>query len=156
MDPIIILVVEKDPVSNEEALIDRDSDVFDTKITISPISVSRDNLSDNVGKQIPFLEVVQATIAPYVVEVLFPFSEFIGWCIEQYSQEEKVIVNKKGSEVLCRVEGLSIQSTLDIPDSFSAVSEPFEEEKLIMVYRECPSEVKYLFLQTIVKPEHLS
>jgi hypothetical protein len=156
MDPIIILVVEQDPVSNEESLIDRDSDVFDTKITISPISVSRDNLSDNVGKQIPFLEVVQATIAPYIVEVVFPFSEFIGWCTEQYSQEEKVIVNKQGSEVLCRVEGLSIQSALDILDSFSTMSKPFEEENLIMVYRECPSEVKYLFLQTILKPEHLS
>jgi hypothetical protein len=76
MDPIIMSVTEKDPMSNEEALIDRDSDVFDTEITISPISVSRANLSDNVGKQIPFLEAVQATIVPYVVEVhsLFPNS----------------------------------------------------------------------------------
>jgi hypothetical protein len=41
MDPIITSVTEQDPVSNEEALIDRDSDVFDTEITISPISVSR-------------------------------------------------------------------------------------------------------------------
>jgi hypothetical protein len=36
------------------------------------------------------------------------------------------------------------------------VSEPFEEEKIIRVYMECPSKVKDLFLQTIVKPEHLS
>jgi hypothetical protein len=36
------------------------------------------------------------------------------------------------------------------------VSELFEEEKLITVYREFPSEVKSLFLQTIVKPEHIS
>jgi hypothetical protein len=156
MDPIITSVTEKDPVSNEEALIDRDSDVFDTEITISPISVSRSNLSDNVGKHIPFLEAVQATIVPYVVEVAFPFPEFIGWCAEQYSQEEKVVVNKQGSEVLCRVESLSIRDALGIPESFSIVSEPFDEENLIRVYRECPSEVKDLFLQTIVKPEHLS
>jgi hypothetical protein len=149
-------VAEKDPMSNEEALIDRDSDVFDTEITISPISMSRANLSDNVGKQIPFLEAVQATIVPYVVEVTFPFPEFIGWCAEKYSQEEKVVLNKQGSEVLCRVESLSIRGALDIPESFSAVSEPFEEENIIMVYRECPSEVKDLFLQTIVKPEHIS
>jgi hypothetical protein len=103
MDPIITSVTEQDSVSNEEALIDRDSNVFDTEITISPISVSKANLSDNVGKQIRFLEVVQATIVPYVVKVVFPFPEFIGWCIEQYSQEEKVVFNKQGSEVLCRV-----------------------------------------------------
>jgi hypothetical protein len=36
------------------------------------------------------------------------------------------------------------------------VSEPFGEENLIRVYRECPSEVKDLFLQEIVKLEHLS
>jgi hypothetical protein len=94
MEPIIMLVTEKDPMSNEEALIDRDSDVFDTEMTISPISVSRANLSDNVGKQIPFLEAVQAFVVPYVVEVTFPFPKFIGWCTEQYSQEEKVVVNK--------------------------------------------------------------
>jgi hypothetical protein len=156
MDPIITSVTEQDPVSNEEALIDRDSDVFDTEITISPISVSRSNLSDNVGKHIPFLEAVQASIVPYVVEVTFPFPEFIGWCAEQYSQEEKVVVNKQGSEVMCRVESMSIRDALSIPESFSAVSEPFNEENIIRLYRECPSEVRDLFLQTIVKPEHFS
>jgi hypothetical protein len=60
-------------MSNEESLIDRDSNVSDTEITISPISVSRDNIFINVGKQIPFLEAVHDTIVPYVVEVVFPF-----------------------------------------------------------------------------------
>jgi hypothetical protein len=118
--------------------------------------VSRSNLSDNVGRHIPFLEAVQATIVPYVVEITFPFPEFIGWCTEQYSHEEKVIVNKQGSEVMCRVESLSIRDSLSIPESFSTMSEPFNEENLIRVYRECPSEVRDLFLQTIVKPEHFS
>jgi hypothetical protein len=36
------------------------------------------------------------------------------------------------------------------------VFEPFEEEKLITIYRECPPKVKTLFLKTIVKPEHHS
>ena len=57
---------------------------------------------------------------------------------------------------MCRVESLLIFDALDIPESFSIVSEPFNEEKLIMIYIECPSEVKDLFLQTIVKPKHLS
>jgi hypothetical protein len=51
-------VVDEDSVSKEEALIDRDSDVFDIGITISPISVSRSNLFDKVGKHLPFLEAV--------------------------------------------------------------------------------------------------
>jgi hypothetical protein len=34
--------------------------------------------------------------------------------------------------------------------------EPFNEENIIRVYRECPSEVKDIFLHTIVKPKHLS
>jgi hypothetical protein len=36
------------------------------------------------------------------------------------------------------------------------MSEPFEEEKLVVVYRECSPKVKALFFQTIVKPEHHS
>jgi hypothetical protein len=47
-------------------------------------------------------------------------------------------VNKQGSEVMCRVESLSIQDALSIPESFSVVFEPFNEEKLIRLYRECP------------------
>jgi hypothetical protein len=76
---------EHEIASREESLIDKDFDVFNTEITVSPISVSRSNLLDNVWKRIPFLRTAQASITPYVVEVVFPFSEFISWCVEQYS-----------------------------------------------------------------------
>jgi hypothetical protein len=50
-------------------------------------------------------------------------------------------MNKRGSEVLCMVESVSIQESLSIPKSFSTIFEHFNEEKLIRVYREFPSEV---------------
>jgi hypothetical protein len=106
-DPVIMSVTEKDPTSKEETLIDRDSDVFDTVINVSPISVSRSNLLDNVRKQLPFLEVVQASIVPYAVEITFPFPEFVRWHAELYSQEERVVLNKLGSEVLFKIDRLS-------------------------------------------------
>jgi hypothetical protein len=65
-------------------------------------------------------------------------------------------LNKLGSEVLCEIDSLSLQHTLSVSESSSVASNPFNEEKMITVYRECPSEVKALFLQTIVKPEHHS
>jgi hypothetical protein len=109
-------------------------------------------LLDNVGKIIPFLEVAQGSITPYAIEFVFPFLKFISWCEEQYLQEEKIILNKLGSKVLCGIDTMSIRHTLGIPESSLTVSEPFEEEKIIIVYRECPLEVKTLFMQTIVKP----
>jgi hypothetical protein len=115
--------------------------------------VSIRNVSDKVGRSIPFLEAVQATIVPYVVEIDFSFPEFLGWCTEQYSHEERVVVNKQGSLVLCRIKRLSIRESLNIPESFYVNSKPFDEDKLIRVYRECSSEVQNLFLQQIVKPE---
>jgi len=72
MDPVVLSVTEQDPPPSEEALIDKDSDVFDTEITISPFSVSRANLADHVRRQIPFIEAVQASIVPYAIEVTFP------------------------------------------------------------------------------------
>jgi hypothetical protein len=63
-------------------------------------------------------------------------------------------LNKIGSEVLCQIDSSSLRHTLSRPKSSPTVSEPFEEEKMIKIYREFPSEVKFLFLQTIVKPEH--
>jgi hypothetical protein len=154
--PVILSVNEQEISSKEEALIDRDFDVFDTEITVSPVSVSRSNLLDNVGKHIPFLEAVQASIIPYVVETVFPFPEFVSWCVERYSQGERVILNKLGSEVLCKVDSLSLRHALSIPDASPTVPEHFEEQRMITIYRECPPEVKTLFLQTIVKPEYHS
>ena len=87
MDPIITSVTEQYPVENEATLIDRDSDVFYTEITIYPISMSKRNLFHKVGRCILFLEVVQATIVPYAIEITFPFPEFISCCAEQYSHE---------------------------------------------------------------------
>jgi len=156
MDPIIFSITEQDPLPSEESLIYRDSDVFDTIITVSLVSLSRDNLWDHVGRQIHFCEAFQASIVPYVVEVAFPFPEFIIWCTEQYWQEEKVVLNKLGSEFLCIIDISSIRYALGIPDSPCTTSESFEEEKLVTIYKECPLEVKTLFLQTIVKPEHYS
>jgi len=153
MDPVVLSVTEQDPLPSKEALIEKDSDVFDTEITVSPVSVSKANLSDHVERQIPFLEATHASVVPYVVKVAFSFPEFIGWCIEQYSQEESVVLDRLGSEVLCRIDCSSIRYALDIPESPSTASEPFEEEKLVAVYRECSPEVENLFLQTIVKPE---
>jgi hypothetical protein len=152
MDLIITSVKKKDPMPNEESLIDQDSNIFDTEITILAISMSINNLFDKVGRCIPFLEVFQVTRVPYSIEITFPFIEFIGWCTKQYSHEEIVIVNKRGSEVMCRVESLSIPDSLGIPDSFSTNYEPFNEENLIRVFKECPSEVQDMFLQTTVKP----
>jgi hypothetical protein len=63
-------------------------------------------------------------------------------------------LNKLESKVLCIIDIPSIRHALSIPESSLVVSEPFEEEKLIKVYKECPLEVKILFLQTIVKPEY--
>jgi hypothetical protein len=103
MDLIITSVTKQDPVANEESLIDRDSNIFDTEITILAISVSISNMFDKVGRCIPFLEAVQATRVPYAIKIAFPFPKFIGWCAKQYSHEEKVVVNKRGSEVMCRV-----------------------------------------------------
>jgi hypothetical protein len=40
MDLIVLSVVQQDPEGNEEVLIDRDADVFDPDITVSPIYVS--------------------------------------------------------------------------------------------------------------------
>ena len=57
---------------------------------------------------------------------------------------------------MCRVESLSIRESLHTPESFSTIHEPFNEEKMIRVYRECPLDIRDLFLQTIIKPKHFS
>jgi hypothetical protein len=144
--PVSLSLNEKAISSREEPLIDKDFDVFDTEITVSPVSVSRSNLLDNFRKHIPFLEVAQASIIPCVVEMVFPFPEFVSCCAERYSQGERVILNKLGSEFMCNVEIPSLQHSLSVPDTSHIVPNPFEEHRMITIYRECPPEVKTLFI----------
>jgi hypothetical protein len=40
-NPVVLSINEQDISSREESLIDRDSDVFNIEIMVSPISVSR-------------------------------------------------------------------------------------------------------------------
>jgi hypothetical protein len=79
-NPVILSINEQDISSKEESLTDRDFDIFDTEITISHVFVYRSNLLDNVGTRLPFLEVVEASITPYIIEVVLPFLEFVSWC----------------------------------------------------------------------------
>jgi hypothetical protein len=118
--------------------------------------VSRSNLLDNVGKHIPFLEVAQDSIIPYIIEMVFPFPEFVRWCAERYSQGERVILNKLGYKVLCKVDNPSLQHALSVPDTSPTEIDPFEEQRMITIYRECPLKVKTLLQQTIVNPEYHS
>jgi hypothetical protein len=90
-NPVILSINEQDISSREESLIDRDFNIFDKEITILPTSVSKSNLLDNVGMHIPFLEASQASITPYIINVVFPFPQFVSWCAEKYYQEERVI-----------------------------------------------------------------
>jgi hypothetical protein len=160
MDPIVLEVSEQSPENNEEALIDRDNDVCDPEFIVAPISQLRSNLADVRGKGFPFLESVQASLILYATELCFQFPEFIGWCAEQYSESERVVIDKKGSKVLCKIDVVSVRESLKIPKSFSENFEPFDEEEMIRVYRECQPEIKTLFLRMIIKldqfPQSLS
>jgi hypothetical protein len=119
MDPIVLEVSEQSPENNEEALIDRDNDVCDPEFIVAPISQLRSNLVDVRGKGFPFLESVQASLILYATELCFQFPKFIGWCAEKYSESERVVIDKKGSKVLCKIDVVSVRESLKIPKSFS-------------------------------------
>jgi hypothetical protein len=116
-NPVVLSMSEPDTPSREDSLIDRDSDIFNTLMMVSPVSVSKENLLNNVGFHISFLEAARASFTLYVIETIFPFPEFVSWCAERYSQGKRDILNKLGSEVLCKVDGPSLRHALNIPDA---------------------------------------
>jgi hypothetical protein len=66
-NPIFLSMSEPDISSREDALIDKDYDIFDTETTVSPIYVSKANFLNNARSHIPFLEVARASFTPYVI-----------------------------------------------------------------------------------------
>jgi hypothetical protein len=96
-NPVVLSISESDISSMEESLINRYFDIFDTETMVSPVSMSKENLLNNIVSRIPFIEEDQASFTPYVIETYFPFPEFVSQCEERYSQGERVILNKLGS-----------------------------------------------------------
>ena len=74
------------------------------------------------------MESVQASLILYATKFCFQFPEFTGWCAKQYSESERVVIDKKGSKVLCKIDVVSVRESLKIPNSFSDNFEPFDEE----------------------------
>jgi hypothetical protein len=79
----------------------------------------------------------------YATELCFQFPKFIGWCAKQYTESERVVIDKNGSKVLCKIDAMSIRESLKITKSFSENFEPFDEEEIIRVYRECHPEIAF-------------
>jgi hypothetical protein len=75
----------------------------------------------------------------------------MGWCVEKYSESERVVIDKKGSKVMCKIDCVLVNESLKITKSFSENSEPFDEEEMIRVYREFQPKIKTFFLRMIIK-----
>jgi hypothetical protein len=52
---------------------------------------------------------------------------------------------------LCKIDVVPVRDSFKIPKSFYENFEPFDEEEMIRVYRECQLDIKTLFLRMIIK-----
>ena len=62
-----------------------------------------------------------------------------------------MIVNSKGSRVLCKIDSQIVREALNFLESLEY--KPFNEEECIMVYREVNNEEKVQFLSKFLKPD---
>ena len=59
------------------------------------------------------------------------FLEFFKWCVNKYSEAERVIMNKPKSRILFPIQAYFIRKALFIPNDFIPLSEEYKEENFI-------------------------
>ena len=132
---------------NEDASVVAQGDVFDTNLIINNVSQSK----QIINSEIPFLlSQIMTPDSHFTFQSSYPFPEFIQWCIESYSKSKRVIVNSKGSRILCKIDSQTIRQALSLSKSHKFG--PFNEEECLRVYKEVNNEEKVQFVSKFLKP----
>ena len=136
----------------EESIIDKNANIFDTILVGEAIETTRGKLEflkdrgrDTCGVFKSFFHFFSIGQTPHC-------PEFVEWCADNFSVTEGVIMNKSKSKILCPIQAFVIRKTLDIPDEFTHISQDYQEEDIIRCFREFTDESKETFLKAYSKP----
>ena len=86
----------------------------------------------------------------FSVEKTLYYPKFVEWCVNNYSPNKRVIMNKNATRILCQVNANVIYEVLNVPNILLENTEPYWRT-LVQVYRECKSKIKNVFLTWILK-----
>ena len=136
--------------TNEECIVDVESDVFDTILIVNPISKSKKKLDDET----PLLpNSIKPSLSQFTLEQSYSFLKFIQWCVDNYSKIKSVIMNSIGLKNLCQVNAQTVRVSLVLFESILIEFERFNEEEITRIYRESTDEEKGKFLSKILKSD---
>ena len=113
--------------NKEECIVDAEGDIFYPIFSLGSVKETKEKLSSLHFKPMSFISLARDTILKFFPKQSFHFLEFVEWYAQNYSQLERVIVNKSGSKVLSWVTTRDIRDSLGLSKSIFLNSEPFSE-----------------------------
>ena len=81
-------------------------------------------------------------------------TEFIEWCVNNYSLFEGVIMDASRSRMLCPIDSLNIRNTLLIPSEFTQMSSEYNEGDILQFFQRSSDEKKDAILRACLNPEN--
>lgn len=108
----------------EKHLTDSLVKVFESRLTVRPVSHYKQTIIDNPSI-IP--SKLMVLMFQFAIELVFLFPEFIEWCVSNYSRSERIIMNFNGSKFSCHINLQSIRETFSIVESNEDLIEQFSE-----------------------------
>ena len=130
----------------EDCIVDTEGDVFYHVLSLGSAKEIKEKLSSMHSEPIYILNLAKNTINKFFPEQSFYFPDFVKWCALNYSQLERVIMNKNGSKIFSRVTAQGIRDLLRLSESNFQNSEPFNELEITKISKESSVEDKSNFL----------
>ena len=70
----------------------------------------------------------------FSVEQTPNYLDFVEWCSSNYSPSKGVIMDASRSKILCPINLLVIQNTMNIPADFTQTSKEYKEENILQFF----------------------
>ena len=117
---------------DEKHLTDSLAGVFESKLIRGSVSQCKQTINHN-----PLTNPLKLTVSmcQFTIESVFPFPEFIEWCVSNSSKSEREIMNSSDSKVLCHVNLQSISEVFSIPEYDDDLIEQFSELSCLELVR---------------------
>ena len=102
----------------EEFFEDKDSEIFDTIVSVSSVYLLKNNLKVLKDQGTGIHEILCSHFHFFTTEQNLNFPEFVDWCASNNSSSERVIMDVVEYKILFPINSLVIRDKISFPTTF--------------------------------------
>jgi hypothetical protein len=138
----------------EDFLIDLDTFIHETNLTLGPLSQIKQVMLSNSNM---ISESFCSTLSQFSLEPTFPHPELVHWVVSNYVPSTKQVISYDGSKIIVSINSQTVRKALCLPPPSAEVIQ-FTEEKSLAIIKALNPDHLYTFMSKMfnsdVSPSH--